>query len=147
MGRSSTAATAIAYLDGPRLLQGISAGVQQVFRRRNYLNKINVFPVPDGDTGTNLAFTFKTVLDATVGARHERVDELMAQIAEAALDGARGNSGAIMAQYFHGFSESISGQRLLTPKSMARASTAGSAAAWKAMSTPVPGTLPTVLED
>jgi dihydroxyacetone kinase-like predicted kinase len=97
MGRSSTA---IAYLDGPRLLQGISAGVRHVFRRRDYLNKINVFPVPDGDTGTNLAFTFKTILDATARARQERVDELMAHIADAALDGARGNSGAIMAQYF-----------------------------------------------
>jgi len=144
MGRSSTA---IAYLDGPRLLQGISAGVRHVFRRRNYLNKINVFPVPDGDTGTNLAFTFKTILDATARARQERVDELMALIADAALDGARGNSGAIMAQYLHGFSESISGQRLLTAESIARASAAGAAAAWKAMSMPVAGTLPTVLED
>ncbi|MGH8035914.1 MAG: DegV family protein, partial [Lysobacterales bacterium] len=85
--------------------------------------------------------------DATVGARHERVDELMAHIADAALDGARGNSGAIMAQYFQGFSESVSGQRLLTPESMARASTAGAASAWKAMAMPVPGTLPTVIED
>lgn len=145
MGRTSTAA--IAYLDGPRLLEGVSAGIHHVFRRRNYLNKINVFPVPDGDTGTNLAFTFKTLLDATARARHERVDELMAHIADAALDGARGNSGAIMAQYLHGFSESVAGQRLLTPESMARAATAGAAAAWKAMSAPVPGTLPTVLED
>jgi DegV family protein with EDD domain len=144
MGR---AATAIAYLDGPRLLKAISAGVRLVFRRRDYLNRINVFPVPDGDTGTNMAFTFKTILDATAAAPSGRVDELMAQIADAALDGARGNSGAIMAQYFHGFSEAISGARLLTASGLAKAAEAGAAAAWKAMSQPVPGTLPTVLED
>lgn len=144
MGRSTTA---IAYIDGPRLLRTISAGVRHVFRRRNHLNKINVFPVPDGDTGTNLVFTFKTILDATTGKRYQRADELMAHIADAALDGARGNSGAIMAQYFHGFSEAVSGQRLLTAQGLAKASQAGAAAAWKAMSKPVPGTLPTVLED
>ena len=140
-------ATAIAYLDGPRLLGALSAGVRLVFRRRDYLNKINVFPVPDGDTGTNMAFTFKSILDATVSARHERIDDLMAHIADAALDGARGNSGAIMAQFFHGFSEAISGSRLLTASGFAQAAAAGSLAAWKAMSKPVPGTLPTVLED
>ena len=138
---------AIAYLDGPRLLKAVSAGIHHVFRRRDYLNKINVFPVPDGDTGTNLAFTFKTILDATTRANHQRVDELMRHIANAALDGARGNSGAIMAQYFHGFSEATSGSRLLTAAGLADASRAGAQAAWKAMSEPVAGTLPTVLED
>ncbi len=139
--------TAIAYLDGPRLLRAISAGVCQVFRRRGYLNKINVFPVPDGDTGTNMAFTFKSILDATTEAQHERADELLAHIADAALDGARGNSGAIMAQYFYGFSEAVMGRPVLSATDLAGGATAGAAAAWKAMSKPVPGTLPTVLED
>lgn len=144
MGRP---ATAIAYLDGPRLLRALAAGVQQVYRRRDYLNRINVFPVPDGDTGTNMAFTFKSIMDATTSIQLERVDELMAHIADAALDGARGNSGAIMAQYFHGFSEAVTGCRLLTANGLATAARAGAEAAWKAMSKPVPGTLPTVLED
>ena len=144
MHRSSTA---IAYVDGPRLLRAFAAGVRQVFRRREYLNRINVFPVPDGDTGTNMAFTFKSILEATAQARHQRVDELMAHIADAALDGARGNSGAIMAQYLHGFSEAVSGHQLLRAQDLASAAGAGAEAAWKAMSKPVPGTLPTVLED
>jgi DegV family protein with EDD domain len=139
--------TAIAYVDGPRLLRAISAGVRQIFRRRDYLNKINVFPVPDGDTGTNMAFTFKSILEAVNTARHQRADELMAHLADAALDGARGNSGAIMAQYFHGFSETISGHQILTALDLSAAATAGARAAWKAMSKPVPGTLPTVLDD
>ncbi|MCW8872294.1 MAG: DAK2 domain-containing protein, partial [Xanthomonadales bacterium] len=101
----SKAHAAIAYLDAPRLLRALTAGIGNVFQRREYLNRINVFPVPDGDTGTNMAFTFKTILEATATSPDQRVDELMDHVAEAALDGARGNSGAIMAQYFHGFRE------------------------------------------
>ena len=138
---------AIAYLDAPRALRALKAGIGHLFERRDYLNRINVFPVPDGDTGTNMAFTFKTILEATRESPDSRMDDLMDHIAEAALDGARGNSGAIMAQYFHGFREAIKGCRLLTARSFAHASCAGAQAAWKAMSKPVPGTLPTVLED
>ena len=141
------APNAIAYLDAPRLLRALSAGIGHVFQRREYLNRINVFPVPDGDTGTNMAFTFKTILEATTTSPDERVDELMDHVAEAALDGARGNSGAIMAQYFHGFREAVAGHSLLTAQSFAEAATAGAEAAWTAMSKPVQGTLPTVLED
>jgi DegV family protein with EDD domain len=139
--------TAIAYLDAPRLLRALSAGIGHVFQRREYLNRINVFPVPDGDTGTNMAFTFKTILEATSTSPDERVDELMDHVAEAALDGARGNSGAIMAQYFHGFREAVAGRRLLEAEGFASAALSGAEAAWTAMSKPVQGTLPTVLED
>jgi len=144
MGRTRAA---IAYLDAPRLLRALTAGIGNVFQRREYLNRINVFPVPDGDTGTNMAFTFKTILEATATSPDERVDELMDHVAEAALDGARGNSGAIMAQYFHGFREGVAGRHLLTAEGFAAASISGAEAAWTAMSKPVPGTLPTVLED
>ena len=138
---------AIAYLDAPRLLRALSAGIGHVFQRREYLNRINVFPVPDGDTGTNMAFTFKTILEATANSPQDRVDKLMDHVADAALDGARGNSGAIMAQYFHGFREAIAGRRSLSARRLAKAASAGAEEAWKAMSKPVPGTLPTVLED
>jgi len=138
---------AIAYLDAPRLLRALAAGIGNVFQRREYLNRINVFPVPDGDTGTNMAFTFKTILEATATSPDRRLDELMDHVAEAALDGARGNSGAIMAQYFHGFREAVAGRRLLTAEGFAAAALSGAEAAWTAMSKPVQGTLPTVLED
>ena len=138
---------AIAYLDARRLLRALSAGIGHVFQRREYLNRINVFPVPDGDTGTNMAFTFKTILEATATSPDRRVDDLMDHVAEAALDGARGTSGAIMAQYLHGFRESVAGRRMLTAETLAQAALSGAAAAWTAMSKPVQGTLPTVLED
>jgi len=139
--------TAIAYIDAPRLLRALSAGIGHVFQRREYLNRINVFPVPDGDTGTNMAFTFKTILEATATSTDERVDDLMDHVADAALDGARGNSGAIMAQFFHGFREAVVGRRSLTAERFAQATASGAEAAWTAMSKPVAGTLPTVLED
>lgn len=144
MGRSSTS---IAYIDAPRLLRALTAGIAHLFQRREYLNRINVFPVPDGDTGTNMAFTFKTILEATASSPDDRIDRLLAHVADAALDGARGNSGAITAQYLHGFRKAVSGKRLLTAEGFARAADAGAAAAWTAMSEPVEGTLPTVLED
>lgn len=137
----------IAYLDGPRLSLLVAAGIAHLFQRRDLLNRINVFPVPDGDTGTNLAFTFKTVLDALKRKPKKRVDELLELIATASLDGARGNSGAILAQYFQGFSDAISGHRLLTANGLATAAAAGARSAWKAMASPVPGTMPTVLAD
>jgi len=139
--------TAIGYLDASRMLRALSAGIGHVFQRRDYLNRINVFPVPDGDTGTNMAFTFKTILEATATSPDKRIDELMNHVADAALDGARGNSGAIMAQYFHGFRNEVAGHNLLTAENFALAATAGATAAWTAMSQPVPGTLPTVLDD
>jgi len=138
---------AIAYLDAARLLRALSAGIRHVFQRREYLNRINVFPVPDGDTGTNMAFTFKTILEATATSPDHRVDDLMDHVAEAALDGARGNSGAIMAQYFHGFREAVAGRKLLTAEGFSTAAMRGAEAAWTAMAKPVQGTLPNVLED
>jgi dihydroxyacetone kinase-like predicted kinase len=138
---------AIAYLDGSRLARALSAGIRHLFLRRDYINRINVFPVPDGDTGTNMAFTFKTILEALGGGVGGSLDQVMERVAEAALDGARGNSGAIMAQFFQGFREAIDEKRLLTAAGLAQASTHGAQQSWTAMSEPVAGTLPTVLED
>ena len=87
----------IKYIDGPRLLRAIQAGINHVITRKDYLNKINVFPVPDGDTGTNMAFTLTSILDSTKKRVHPRADDMLALIADAALDGARGNSGVILA--------------------------------------------------
>jgi len=137
----------IAYLDSKRMLRGLSAGFQRLFQRREYIDRINVFPVPDGDTGTNLVFSFKVIQDSVHNAHDLSLKELMARVAKASLDGSRGNSGAIMAQYFHGFSEALRDDSQLTAMDLATASRAGAEASWTAMSEPVAGTLPTVLED
>ncbi len=141
------APVAIAYIDGPRLLRALDAGIRHLFQRRDYINRINVFPVPDGDTGTNMAFTFSAIQDALSKSTSLSLIEVFDQIAEGALDGARGNSGAIMAQYFQGFRAALGDLQRLTARDFAALSVSGSEQAWTAMSEPVPGTLPTVLED
>ncbi|MEE4638562.1 MAG: DegV family protein [Wenzhouxiangella sp.] len=140
-------ALAITHIDASRLQEALLAGIANVLKRRDYINKINVFPVPDGDTGTNLAFTLASVRTAIERPDRRSVPELLEQIAEAALDGARGNSGAIMAQYFQGLSESSRNLQVLDAAGLAEASRSAARSAWGAMSNPVPGTLPTVLED
>ena len=129
------------------LASALVAGVHHLFQRRDYVNRINVFPVPDGDTGTNLAFTFKAILDALQRQPPRRMDELLEVVASAALDGARGNSGAIMAQFFEGCREAAGSTRRLSAEGLARCCQRGAQQAWGAMSEPVPGTMPTVLED
>jgi len=137
----------ISYIDSTRLVRGLTAGIQRLFQRREYIDRINVFPVPDGDTGTNMAFSFKVIHEAVRNSQGLPLKKLMARLADASLDGSRGNSGAIMAQYFQGFSESLGSDELLTASELVAASNAGAEAAWTAMSEPVAGTLPTVLED
>ncbi len=137
----------IAHVDAARLEQALLAGIANVFRRRDHINAINVFPVADSDTGTNLAFTLASVQNAIEDRPGRKLPELLRGIADAALDGARGNSGAIMAQYFHGLSESGRDFQVLDGRRLAEVSAAGARSAWSAMANPVPGTLPTVLED
>jgi DegV family protein with EDD domain len=134
-------------VDGARLAEVMVAGIRHLFQRRDYINRINVFPVPDSDTGTNMAFTFKSMLEVIERRRDWRLPELVGALGEAALDGARGNSGAIMAQYFQGFRESVGERLQLDSQALAAACARGAEQAWTAMSEPVAGTLPTVLED
>ena len=134
-------------LDGALLAACLSAGIRHVFGRREYIDRINVFPVPDGDTGTNMAFTFKSIHDALESLDGPDLSTVLAAVAEAALDGARGNSGAIMAQYFQGLRESLGEAPTSDTGRFAQACLAGARQSWSAMSEPVAGTLPTVLED
>lgn len=139
--------TVISHIDATRFEQALLAGIANVFRRRDYINSINVFPVADSDTGTNLVFTLASVRQAIEGRKHGSLPELLGRVADAALDGARGNSGAIIAQYFQGVSDSSRQFQVLDSSRLAQVSRAGAKSAWGAMSQPVPGTLPTVLED
>ena len=138
---------ALAYIDSTCMVKALTAAIARLFQRREYIDRINVFPVPDGDTGTNMAFSFKVIHEAVHHAAGLSMKQLMRRVADASLDGSRGNSGAIMAQYFHGFSEALVDSMTMTAAALATASSAGARAAWTAMSEPVAGTLPTVLED
>jgi len=135
------------YLDGPALVRVLRAGIRHLFSRRDYINRINVFPVPDGDTGTNMAFTFKSILDAIDTRQGSTLGEVLERMAGAALDGARGNSGAIMAQFLQGCREAVAQSQRVDTVTLAAACSRGAEQAWTAMAEPVAGTLPTVLED
>ena len=135
----------ITYLDGFRLHRALTAGIRRVMARQQYLNRINVFPVPDGDTGTNLSFTLKSILDNT----HHRVQlhagRTAVAIADAALDGARGNSGVILAQFLQGFSDSCAEIKRMTVQHFTRACEVGYEYAHQALSEPVEGTILSVI--
>ncbi len=139
--------TAIAYADGRRLKRALQAGIAHVLARRDELNRLNVYPVADHDTGTNMAYTLSQVQSALQGEAATSAGEILARAADAALDGARGNSGAIMAQYFQGLSEGARRTRRLGARRLAAIARRGAQSAWLAMAEPQPGTLPSVLDD
>ena len=95
----------ITYFDGKRLHRALVAGINNVILNQEHLNKINVFPVPDGDTGTNLLFTLRPILQIESNNIDKHFGKTLSLIANTAIDSARGNSGTIMAQYFIGMLE------------------------------------------
>jgi uncharacterized protein len=143
----ATQARRIAYLDGPRLSRGLLAGIARVTADAEHLNRINVFPVPDGDTGTNLAVTLDAVRGALLGHRDRHAGKLLERVADAALDGARGNSGAILAQFFHGLCDASLDHRLLTTSQFVDGVVRGSDYARDALTEPREGTILTVIRD
>ena len=135
----------IRYLDGNRLYYAFLAGGQAVIRDQAYLNKINVFPVPDSDTGTNLASTMRSIAE---GARASTsADVTLGSIADAALLGARGNSGLIFAQFLYGLSQEIRDERRLTSHRFAEGARKAVQYARRAILTPVEGTMITLIND
>ena len=130
---------------GPALRRALIAGARRVIADRDVLNKINVFPVADGDTGSNLAFTLGGVLTGALSRRTAGAGELMRQVGEDAIDGARGNSGAILAQFFTGVAESIGSRVAIEPEYLAWAVRAGSLSARQALSEPREGTILSVI--
>lgn len=130
---------------GPALRRALIAGARRVISQREMLNKINVFPVPDGDTGSNLAFTLGGVLTGALSRRTQGAGDLLRRVGEDAVDGARGNSGAILAQFFTGVAEATGPVRALAPEALARAVRAGADSARQALSEPREGTILSVI--
>ena len=130
---------------GPALRHALISGARRVVSDRDVLNKINVFPVPDGDTGSNLAFTLGSVLAGALSHRTPGAGTLMRRVGEDAIDGARGNSGAILAQFFTGVAEDLRDLPVVGPGELAAAVQAGARSARQAMSEPREGTILSVI--
>jgi uncharacterized protein len=125
-----------------RLLHGAQDAIE---RARPRIDDLNVYPVPDGDTGTNLALTVRAVVEAVEGSAAEDRPTLAAQTTRAALMGARGNSGVILSQIVRGLAEGLAPEGELDGAAVARGLRAGSDAAYRAVRQPVEGTMLTAI--
>ena len=137
----------ISYLDGRRLSRAVIAGAHFVGERAEPLNKINVFPVPDGDTGTNLATTLQKVAAGVARLKERHVRRMSTALADEALAGARGNSGAILAQFLTGFCEGLPDRARISTGDFGAAVLKAADSAYGAMARPVEGTILTVIRD
>ena len=127
------------------LRHALIAGARRVIARRDALNQINVFPVPDGDTGNNMALTLGTVLQGALQRRAAGVGVLLRRVGDEAVDGARGNSGAILAQFFSGLSEAVGARSSLSRRDLAEAAAAAARSARGSMAEPREGTMLSVI--
>ncbi len=134
-------------LRGTDLALALRTGIHRLVAREESINKINVFPVADGDTGTNLALTLQAVLTALRGSTETHAGQTLNRIADAALDGARGNSGAILAQFLLGVGDRAGPLAELDAAGFADAVTGGAAYARESLAEPREGTILTVLTD
>lgn len=132
-------------LTAPALRRALIAGARRVIADRDGLNRINVFPVADGDTGNNLASTLGSMLNGALSRRSHHAGELLARVGEDALDGARGNSGAILAQFLYGLAEQAKARPSLDLQGLAAAVRSGASSARLALARPVEGTILSVI--
>jgi len=137
----------IRYLNGERLKRSIIASAKRVIQAEDHLNDINVFPVADGDTGTNMAITMNSIVSGAQACHESSFAGISNAIADSALSGARGNSGAILAQFFLGLAEATREKASLTTKAFAEAAATAVEKAFNAIANPVEGTIITVMKD
>lgn len=134
----------IQTIDGLLLRDMVVAGVSLLEKNREAVDALNVFPVPDGDTGTNMSLTMVSATKELNSKEYLRADEAADALAKGALKGARGNSGVITSQLYRGFARALEGVDKITPMMFAKALKAGSDMAYKAMMKPKEGTILTV---
>lgn len=133
--------------DGNGLLNCLRAACIWLEAHAEAVNALNVFPVPDGDTGTNMSLTMRAALNETGTRSYASVSELMRVFAHGALMGARGNSGVILSQILRGIARALDSLEHLTPQLLATALTEGAATAYKGVVKPVEGTILTVARE
>jgi len=135
----------VSHLDGDTLSHALRSGIHSVIADQSFLNRINVYPVADGDTGTNLSLSLSAALGVLQAPGEKHLGTMLAAMADALLDGARGNSGAIMAQFFQGVSDSAGELTRFTTATFSKAVRKGSDYAHDALSNPQEGTILSVI--
>lgn len=136
-----------AVLDGHRLRRGLAAALEWLKTNKEAVNALNVFPVPDGDTGTNMLLTMQAAWDEIEAHADRSIGKVCHGIAQGALMGARGNSGVILSQLWRGFARASDGKERLTVQDVSDGLEEARSTAYKGVVRPVEGTILTVSKD
>lgn len=131
-------------LDALTLRKMFLSGAANLEAHKDYINELNVFPVPDGDTGTNMSLTISSACEAVAALEDPTTDQVTKAISSGSLRGARGNSGVILSQIFRGLHKEIKDNPVLTTDVLARAARRAVETAYKAVMKPKEGTILTV---
>lgn len=132
---------------GPQLRKMARAGLVWLEQNRDHVNSLNVFPVPDGDTGTNMLLTMRSAYARIESGDEPHVGKVAGQLAQGALMGARGNSGVILSQIWRGLAAGLSGKEVFGTSELAHALQSASDTAYKGVMRPVEGTILTVIRE
>ncbi|CQR47737.1 DAK2 domain protein [Paraliobacillus sp. PM-2] len=134
-------------LEGSAFQEMVLLGANHLMNNAQMIDALNVFPVPDGDTGTNMNLSMTSGANEVKNLPAKSVGEIADALAKGLLMGARGNSGVILSQLFRGFAKGVNGAEVLTPTDFANALSSGVNTAYKAVIKPVEGTILTVAKD
>ena len=134
-------------MNGIEFYKGLSAGINNLLNYKNKLDEINVFPVPDGDTGTNMCFTLLPIVEDCNDKITKNIGDSLNIIADLALESARGNSGTIIAQFIHGMRREIRGKDRISIGNFSDALISGYDSAIESLMNPEEGTIITVMRD
>ncbi|HHD2586333.1 TPA: DAK2 domain-containing protein [Clostridium perfringens] len=132
-------------VNGEHLYYMMSNAANKLELQSEYVNSLNVFPVPDGDTGTNMSMTFRAAVKEIEGMDNKNIGEVSKKLAKGALMGARGNSGVILSQILRGISKGLEGKEEADASEFANALLEGSKSAYKAVMRPTEGTILTIV--
>lgn len=134
-------------INGILLKQMLESGMNLLSNKSSEIDALNVFPVPDGDTGTNMSLTFSAGVKDALNVQSNSVSEIMKVLSKGLLMGARGNSGVITSQIFRGIYQGVEGMDVIDGAQLAKALVNGSRVAYRAVMRPVEGTILTVVRE
>ena len=134
-------------MDGPVFKRALLGSLNWLAANHEEVNRLNVFPVPDGDTGTNMLLTLQSAVEDVKDSGAAEVSKIAKLASHGSLMGARGNSGVILSQIFRGFARAVEGKSTLTPTELAAAFEEAANAAYRAVNKPTEGTILTVARE
>jgi len=141
------ATTKTVGVDGPLFKRALLGSLSWLAGNHEEVNRLNVFPVPDGDTGTNMLLTLQSAVEDVKESNAAEVSKIAKLASHGSLMGARGNSGVILSQIFRGFARAVEGKSSLTPAELAAAFEEAANAAYRAVNKPTEGTILTVARE